>query len=159
MCAGPHIDDLVWGNIQILTTQQGNLLVVIASSSLANAQHCIDSIAFKAGVLFFKLVEKGFCPVIKAPNMLGNCFYEHEWMSTFCICVCFHLSLYLCLFLSVFGYLSLWQELLYCLKLENILWGGAAMSKAGLGSLHIVHYKVSNVGATSYDQWRGWELV
>ena len=145
MCAGPHIDDLVWGNIQILTTQQGNLLVVIASSSLANAQHCIDSIAFKAGVLFFKLVEKGFYPVIKFTDMLGNCLHEHEWMSTFCICLCV--------------YLSFWQELLYCLKLENIPWGGAAMSKAGLGSLHIVHYKVSNVGATSYDQWRGWELV
>ena len=92
------MDDLVCVNIQILTTQQGNLLVVIASSSLANAQHCSDSIAIKAGV--FKLVEKGFCPVIKAPNMLGNCFYEHEWMSTFCICICFHL--YLCLCVSVF---------------------------------------------------------
>ena len=68
------------------------------------------------------------------------------------------LSISLCV--SVFEYLSLsCQELLYYLKLENILWGVAAMSKAGLGSLHIVHYKVSNVGATSYDQWRGWELV
>ena len=69
----------------------------IASSSLAKAQHCSDSIAFKAGVLFFKLVEKGFYPVIKVPNMLGERFYEHEWMSTFCICLCFHMSLYLCL--------------------------------------------------------------
>ena len=115
MCAGPHIDDLVWGNMQILTTQQGNLLVVIASSSLANAQHCIDSIAFKAGVLFFKLVEKGFYPVIKFTDMLGNCLHEHEWMSTFCICVCFHLSLYLCLF-----YLSL--GICLCGKSCCIVW-------------------------------------
>ena len=96
------MDDLVCVNIQILTTQQGNLLVVIASSSLANAQHCSDSIAIKAGV--FKLVEKGFCPVIKAPNMLAIClaiaFMSMSGCQHFvfvfvsiCICVFVYLSL------------------------------------------------------------------